>query len=184
MARFVSSQPIAQAPEELLLQATALMASIWPKAGLNVASVVSARQHVERVRAGGGIMFSILEGDRLIAHAKVGERDMVLPDGILHVGCLAGVCVDPEFRGQDLGRQIVRTAFDLVDRGQVPVMLFQTAVPGFYEKLGAREVSNTFFNGTDPALRHERPWWEAHVMSYPAKFAWPDAPIDLNGSAF
>ena len=189
MTPSVLSIPIAQAPDDLLLRAIALMASIWPKAGLDVTDAASAQSYVDRTRAGGGTMFVILEGERLIAHARVSERDMYLPEGALRegtwrVGCLAGVCVDQEFRGRDLGRRVVAAAFGPVDSGVLSVMLFQTAVPGFYEKLGALRLTNTFFNGTDARLGLERPWWEEHVMSYPASFVWPDAPVDLNGPAF
>ena len=175
---------IDQAPDDLLLQAIALLASIWPKASLDLTDAASVQNNVNRARARGGTMFVILEGDRLVAHARVSERDMHLPEETVSVGCLAGVCVDAEFRGRNLGRQVVGAAFGLVDSGVIPVLLFQTAVPGFYEKMGARQLANTFFNGTDLRLGLERPWWEAHVMSYPASFIWPDAPIDLNGPAF
>ena len=96
---------------------------------------------------------------------------------------LAGVKTHPDFRLQGLGARVVRATLAYVDDGTFPLSLFQTNVPGFYEKLGARLVDNRFVNSlaADP---QGRPWWSGHTMIYPAGADWPDGEIDLVGPAW
>jgi predicted N-acetyltransferase YhbS len=97
------------------------------------------------------------------------------------------VCSAPEQRGRGLGAAVVRTAFAEVDEGREAVSLFQTNVPGFYATLGARSVGNVFVNP-----RHRsgekgsvaQPWWNTHVMIYPAAYRWPDGEVDLGGPGY
>ncbi|MBK8475348.1 MAG: GNAT family N-acetyltransferase [Opitutaceae bacterium] len=122
-----------------------------------------------------------------IATAMVFPREIMTSRGALRVLALAGVCTAPECRGRGFGAAVVRAAFAQVDRGAFSVALFQTAVPDFYAKLGARTVSNAFVNSRyRPGDRGsaEHPWWDPNVMIYPAAFRWPEGPIDLLGEGF
>ncbi|MFP4052294.1 MAG: GNAT family N-acetyltransferase [Phycisphaerae bacterium] len=127
--------------------------------------------------------FLLRRHGELVATSRLIPRRIRTADGAMDVLGLAGVKTHPDFRKQGLGAAVVRAAFAGVDDGSFPVSLFQTGVPGFYRKLGAREVDNRFVNrfGQDPA---ERPWWDKVVMIYPADADWPDGEIDLLGPAW
>ncbi len=96
------------------------------------------------------------------------------------VAALAGVLCDPEWRGRGFGSAVVRAAFDLIDDGAFPCALYQTDVPRFYEKIGARQVSNRLVNSlaNDPMVC---PFWGKHAMIYPSSYPWPDGEIDTFG---
>ncbi len=129
----------------------------------------------------------VVRGDRgeIIAKANVFPREIATPSGRLTVMALAGVCSHPDHRGEGLGRRVVQAAFALVDEGAFPLSLYQTTPPvrAFYEKLGARAVTNPFVNSLadDPS---DDPWWNPVRMVYPAAFDWPDGQIDLLGPAY
>jgi len=101
------------------------------------------------------------------------------------VMALAGVCSAPDRRGQGLGKAVVQASLGLVDGGVYQVSLFQTSrkVFPFYEKLGARLVTNRIVNSLapDPAAN---PFWDEVAMSYPASVPWPEGPIDLLGPGY
>jgi len=103
--------------------------------------------------------------------------------GPLDVLGLAGVKTLPEFRMRGYGAAVVRAAFQYVDNGAFCASLFQTRVPGFYEKLGCRRVGNAFTNrfGEEPS---GMPWWDPVRMVYPAARAWPEGSVDLLGPAW
>ena len=88
---------------------------------------------------------------------------------------LASVCSDPKQRGSGYGAHVVTTALHAHDP-RIPV-LFQTGVPAFYLKLGARELQREDGQRRD----NRRPFWEPHTMVYPAEASWPAGEIDLNG---
>lgn len=139
-----------------------------------------------------GELFVVWEGATPVATACTFPREIRTPRGPLTVLALAGVCSVPERRGDGLGRAITRAAFADVDSGRYPVSLFQTNVPDFYAKLGARVVTNPFVNSrfdpNDPAQAgrgtREQPWWSTHAVIYPATYAWPDGEIDLQGLGY
>jgi predicted N-acetyltransferase YhbS len=124
-------------------------------------------------------LFTIWENETAIAHARLFAREITTQRGALTTGALAAVCSAPSHRGQGLGRLVVEAAFARVHDGTFPVILFQTGVPEFYAKLGARNVSNRFVDSTSET--DANPWWQEDIMIYPAAFAWPDGNIDLNG---
>lgn len=126
----------------------------------------------------------VIEDGRVVAHALVFPRTVTTVDGPLEVGALAAVCVDPGRRGGGLGRAVVAAAFaDWLAHGGA-VSLFQTPVPDFYRKLGARTIDNAFVNSRDETGDIHKTWWDRFVMIYPAAFPWPAGPIDLNGRAW
>jgi predicted N-acetyltransferase YhbS len=126
-------------------------------------------------------------GETPVATALFFPREIMTADGALRVMALAGVCSAPEFRGRGLGAAVVRAALAQVDRGAFGVALYQTGVPEFYEKLGARRVGNSFANSYfQPGNlgSAEQPWWDPYVMIYPAGYSWPEGPIDLLGEGY
>ncbi len=151
--------------------------AIWPPE----AGAPSLDETLARWRAQNSVHFVI--GDRenpVLAHALLFRREIRAPNGVLPIGALATVFVHPDYRGRGWGEAAVRAAFNFLPELGAQVSLFQTGVPHFYEKLGARTVSNRFFNGENP----ENPFWDSCEMIYPASFAWPDGAIDLNGPGY
>ena len=127
--------------------------------------------------------FLIRLDGRIVAACNLLPRRIQTAAGTLDVLALAGVKTHPEFRLHGYGAAVVRAAFAHVDNGAFGASLFQTGVPGFYEKLGCRCVDNAFFNslGEDAAVT---PWWDKFIMIYPAAFAWPAGKMDLRGPAW
>ncbi len=163
----------------------ALYDRVWPAVG---ESLVDRR---EAARAGWEReerrLAALWHGDELWAVAMWFPRVVQTANGPLRVLALAGVCSVPEFRGRGFGARVVREAFGAVDRGEFGVALFQTPVPEFYAKLGARTVGNTFCNSrfaVGDRGSAERPWWDDHVMIYPATYPWPEGTIDLLGTGY
>lgn len=126
--------------------------------------------------------FLVREGGRVVAHAAAGVRTIGTGEGNQEVVTLAGVCVAADRRGRGLGAVVVRRAF--AEAGPGRVVLFQTGVPEFYRKLGAREVGNPFFHRPGPGAERVRPWWDPHVLVWPADASWPDGPVDLRGPGY
>lgn len=87
---------------------------------------------------------------------------------------LASVCTDPSRRGEGLGEAVALEALARASE-DVPA-LFQTGVPEFYEKLGARRIPNAITTSLEGA----RGFHEPAAMIYPADVPWDDeAAIDL-----
>lgn len=105
---------------------------------------------------------------------RCGEQD-------LDVLALEGVVCQPDYRGQGLGAAVVRSAFQRVDRGAFRLSLFQTAVPGFYQKLGCSTVEVPLVNSHSTVDRSQCPFWEPWLMVYPTGFAFPGGAIDTLG---
>ena len=130
------------------------------------------------------LRFVIWEDDRAIAHAKTFKRTIITPDGPLPVMALGGVCVAATHRGRGLGAAISRKAFERVQQGTFPLALFQTTVPAFYDRLGARTVDNRFVNSRNRQDPLASPWQDVSVMIYPNHYPWPGGMIDLNGPGY
>lgn len=96
---------------------------------------------------------------------------------------LGAVCVHPEFKRKGLGALLVRAAFERIDKQEFAVALFQTAVPGFYEKLNCKIINNKIINslGENP---DSNPFWDPYVMIYPRQFIGFQTEIDLLGPGF
>jgi GNAT superfamily N-acetyltransferase len=163
----------------------ALYDRIWPQVGtsLELRRDVLRETWVHNERE----VYAFWDDATPLALSMVFPRTISTSDGPLRILALAGVCSAPEKRGLGLGAAVVRAAFAQVAAGRYGVALYQTGVPRFYEKLGARLVHNPFINS-----RHcpgdkgspDNPWWEPHVMIYPAAASWPEGSIDLCGPGY
>lgn len=157
----------------------ALAIAIWPPEPGKSAPTLDATLAQWRQQQSAHFVIHSEHGT-VAAHALIFARTVFTIGGPLVVGALATVCVDPVYRGRGWGVDVVRAAFAYLPELGAPVALFQTGVPEFYEKLGARRVTNHFVNGDDP----NNPFWDACEMIYPASFDWSDGPIDLNGPGY
>ena len=169
-----------------------LLKSIWPGEDKTLDEMIDAffkatqrRQKEHRSDQGAGpLRFVIWQDNQAIAHANTFERTIVTAMGSMSVMALSGVCVALAHRGKGLGAAISRKAFERVDQGDFPVSLFQTPAPGFYEKMGARNVNNPFVNSRNTQDPDASPWHDVQVMIYPKQYRWPDGVVDLNGSGY
>ncbi|TVR49350.1 MAG: GNAT family N-acetyltransferase [Puniceicoccaceae bacterium] len=166
-----------------LLQAT------WPSQEFNLENALQAFLEERTVRRSVPDFqrrrrYIIMTDDRVAAHAITFPRTILTTGGPVEVTALAGVCVAPDLRGGGLGRQVVAAAFADQPETGTAICLFQTGVPGFYRRLGATEVHNTFINGRHPEGSIANPWWDEWVMVFPADGPWPAGRIDLNGPAW
>lgn len=169
--------------DSLMLEIARVRWKIWPDRETHWTDYVEIIRR--RLRAHPETRISILrEGERLAAHARVFERELATAEGALPVLALASVFTDPELRGRGYGRRVVEASWAALSESRCAVSLFQTPVPGFYEKLGARTVSNPFINSHDREHPEATPWWDGHVMIYPAAAPWPDGLIDIRGPAW
>ncbi len=129
-------------------------------------------------------MFLLESNGKLIGYTKVFPRTIYSRQTPLEITALSGVSVLGAYRGAGLGKIMVGEAFRLVDEGLYQTCLFQTNIPAFYEKFGARIIQNRFYNSRDPKGTKTSPWFEPYVMIYPPDNYWPDGDIDLNGPAY
>lgn len=114
-------------------------------------------------------------------YARIFLRKIMIGKRIYRNCALACVCVNELQRRNGYGREIVRCAFERVDNKQYDCSLFQTAVPGFYEKPGAKVINNTCVNSLD---NNSNPWWDKFVMIYPSSVETSDYIIDTNGKGY
>jgi predicted N-acetyltransferase YhbS len=166
--------------------------SVWPDPTRNVAERVEElseyiKENQELVSSTRRLV--IWEADRAIAIGKTFPRKIHVlnskgrPNEDVTVLALSGVCAASDYRGSGLGAAIVKAAFGSLTKA-LPVTLFQTGVPAFYEKLGARLVDNRFVDYQNLEDPMANPWREDYVMIYPACQQWWKSTIDLNGPAW
>ena len=114
---------------------------------------------------------------KLVAMSRTFRRVVATESGQhFPVLALANVCVHPEFRGRSHGRQAVQMAWARLS-AELPLSFYQSGVPAFYERLGARLVPNRIYDSTGADCA----FWEPHAMIYPANASWPGEAIDLLG---
>ncbi|MDR0867587.1 MAG: GNAT family N-acetyltransferase [Planctomycetota bacterium] len=113
---------------------------------------------------------------RLIRHGATGDAEKVI--------ALFAVATHPQFRGRGYGAAAVKAQFARAGH-DAPSALWQTAVPVFYEKIGAVRVRNRFVNSRNLSAPDANPFWEPAVMVYPPA-AWRDHDevIDLLGAGY
>ena len=128
--------------------------------------------------------FVIWEKSKAVAHARIFPRKIVTSKGELCNMALASVCVLEVKRGEGYGRLIVERVFQLLDESEFPLTLFQTGVPGFYRKLGAKNIPNRFYNSRNLSNPDSNPWWEENIMIYPESYDFPPGRVDLNGFGY
>jgi predicted N-acetyltransferase YhbS len=170
-----------EVPYETVASIIALVSQVWPPADGKQPTV---EEVIARCKGRGSLIIVMQEKGAVIAHAQIFRREIKTEHGTLPIGALAGVCVHPDQRGHGYGAEVVRHAFQVLPELGVEVSLYQTDVPEFYEKLGARRVTNQFFDGTRTDGGRENPFWGAYEMIYPASFSWPEGEIDLNGPGY
>ncbi len=127
--------------------------------------------------------YVVRDGGRIVSHASVFAREIDVAGRRYTAAALGGVCTYEQYRGKGYAAEVVRAIFQLVDRGDFELCLFQTGIPPFYEKLGCRLISNRIINSLakDPA---KYPLWEENVMIYPRSLTWPDGTLDLLGPGY
>lgn len=119
--------------------------------------------------------------NKIIGYAKTFTRDIQIGHKNILNCALACVCVDGKFRKNGYGKLIVQKALSAVDSNQYECSLFQTAVPEFYEKVGAKRIYNKCIVSKDNSAN---PWWDPYVIIYPQKFLLKEEVIVLLGKGY
>jgi len=176
--------------QEEIVAVVSLVNRVWPHPEKTVDELVRGftgayeRYFAPYVLSRPPIRFMAWKEDCLAGHAFTFERPMHIGGVETPVMALAQVCVDPACRGNGLGARLARCALQRLQSDEFPLSIFQTTVPGFYEKLGARIVENQFINSRNPNDPGARPWKDGVIMIYPQDFMWPHGSIDLNGPGY
>lgn len=149
---------------------------VWPTSG---SPDTEARLHKMQTRSPGlrdeRIHLAFDPDGTVVALARTFEHTIGYGDGDREIVALASVCSDPQRRGEGFGDAVVHAAFRRVDDRGVP-SLFQTPVPGFYERFDCRVVNNEITTTAPGAEAFDDPW----AMIYPADQSWTDdLAIDL-----
>lgn len=156
---------------------------VWPREGMTIEEQIEEKA----VPKGPMARWHLLhDSESLVAVARTFEREIEFADlgERKRVLALASVCSDPNLRGRGFGIAVVKDAFSRVDEGEFSLSLYQTGVPGFYEKLGARIIENRFINSLSETDPEANPWWEKFSMIYPAASTWNDGLVDLLGPGY
>lgn len=181
---------------ELSLAAATMINAVWPKDDVSLEDYArilrNERPHpyVQDVPEAKRIVFWEEEAGsvRVLAHAYSFARVVtcLANSQSYRLLALASVCVSPEARGRGLGRDAVQEVFKRVSTEDFHGSLFQTGIPAFYEKLGAKQVRHEWINTVPVASERYAKWWEPAIMIWPATAAWPHdgTTLDLNGPAF
>lgn len=169
--------------EEEILAIERLIFATWPPKNEKVLTEAALLEDYKK-RTPGKTSFLLLNDHELIGYAETFVRKIITEDGPLSITGLGAVCVNSTHRGKGLGARIVAHIFKKISQSEVPVCLFQTAVPGFYEKMNCRKINNTFYNSLDLKSPQSDPFWDPYRMIFPKDFLWPNGKIDLNGKGF
>ncbi len=155
--------------------------SIWPPK-----DILSEIQYSERYIAKNenNDLILYLDSGKIFAHAMSFIREIKTDYGLMKILAIKGIAVKPEYRDKNFGKKIVLDAFSSLDTKNLNLSLFQTGVPSFYKKLGARTVKNRFINSLNSEDPQSNPWWDKEVMIYPGSAEFPDGVIDLLGSGY
>lgn len=159
--------------------------TIWPHPKKSVAELAEEALVFSRQQSDNWVRrYVVWEAGDAIAHARIFPRKIITPESELKIMALAGVCVNQKIQGKGLGKSLMESVFHDITLSPFPISLFQTDVPGFYEKLGAKIVSNPFINSQKIAEPDANPWWGEYVMVYPDLANFPEGEIDLNGPGY
>jgi len=120
----------------------------------------------------------------LIGHTEVFHHEIIYNSKVIPILALAGVCVNPNFRGKNIGLEMVKNAFEYIDNGTFDLSIFQTNVPEFYLKLNCKLINNRFINSKSKTDVNLNPWRDPNVMIYPNTYEIGDNIIDLNGECY
>jgi GNAT superfamily N-acetyltransferase len=172
----------AELTQDELLAYSGLSRTVWPPRPDEEPKEIAPEDPASRPER--IVAFIRVDGET-VAEAEGFSRVVATEGGNpLRLLALASVCSHPDHRGQGLGERVVKAVLRRVDDGEFPVAIWQTGVPGFYEKLGARAVSNRFVNRLHPTAPDKNPFWDKVIMIYPAGAKWPDGVIDLGGLGY
>lgn len=174
----VESLPLAELSPELIHAGLVLSGTVWKSDSSPEQGVA---RYLEQARKEAGLAFPMMwhvvrEGDTVVAMACSFRRVIATSTGeSFPILALAGVCTHPDHRQRKLGSAVVQAAWSRLNR-EIPICFFQTGVPPFYEKMGARLVMNRIFDS-----RGTKGFWDPHAMIYPGDASWPVEAIDLLG---
>ncbi len=161
-----------------------LIFSIWPPddGKTDIEKIIERHKNLQPKSFDKVIRFFL--GNELIGHTAIFNREIGIETEKHEILALAGVCVRSGHRGKNLGKKLVKKAFEFVDGSQFNCSIFQTSVPKFYEKLECKQIQNTFINKKSKIDVNVNPWRDPYVMVYPKTYDLGNHIIDLNGDCY
>ena len=126
----------------------------------------------------------IIQENKLMGYAESFPRKILLEGTPLTIMGLATVCIQKHHRGKGLGLALVERTFERINKGEFPVAMFQTGVPGFYLKIGCQVAHNKFINSRNSREPEKNPFWDDCVMIYTNGYTWPTGEVDTLGPGF
>jgi len=78
---------------------------------------------------------------KVVSHAAIWPRELVVDGERYKVGVLVAVATDPDYRKRNLAATLVQSLMDSLHAEEYDFAVLWTGVPGFYEKLGWHAVS-------------------------------------------
>ena len=192
MAFELLSIGVTQIDPDLLEQAAGIALRQWPQR-VPIDPVDEAERRISDAQAYDGpeekrpMVHVVIESGTAIAVATTLERVIGTEVGQMSILALSGVVVEPDRRGEGLGKAVVQAAFNRVDQGVFGFSLYQTEPKnlGFYEGLGARQVHNEIVNSLETPDMNMPVFNPGElVIVYPDKPGWPEGTIDLLGPGY
>ncbi len=168
---------------DLLYQVSRIRQKVWPDRQLTQDAYIPIVQGRFKKRPDMQV-FVGFERDQVVTHAVIFPREIKWGGVLMPVTALASVFTDPERQGRGYASQVVSKAFAVVEQQSLPVVLFQTGVPDFYERLGATAIHNKWVNTVKVTDVDYQMWWDGSIMIYPKTASWPEGELDLNGEAW
>jgi GNAT superfamily N-acetyltransferase len=170
-----------QEAEKYFLQIVKHLFSIWPPK--NPHETAEDRLPIFQKAHEGLFERDIIafEGNDIIGFARIFARPILVNGKQMSNMALENVSVQPKYRGLNIGALLVKEAFSFVDSQIFECSLFQTKVAGFYEKLGARIVTNPIINSLNA---EKKPFWDPHILVYPKTYETGIGEIDLLGDGY
>ncbi|MGD0339477.1 MAG: GNAT family N-acetyltransferase [Bacteroidota bacterium] len=171
-------------PDEALHSIIDLVIQIWPsKNGIdNIAE--RTKSYMKENSTHFNKVILLWEDHTVAGHAEIFDREIFSNNRKIRNMALGGVCVRPSYRGKDFGKIVVQKVFHYIDIGQFECSVFQTNIPQFYDKLGAKIIYNKFFNSQNKGNDITIPDWGPYIMVYPKEYAFDNFDIDLNGNGY
>jgi predicted N-acetyltransferase YhbS len=123
----------------------------------------------------------VTDNNSLIGYANIFDRPIRIGSLLVNNMALASVCVKTEYRKAGIGHTIIKKIFEFIDNKTFECSVFQTAVPEFYIKAGAKKIDNSIINSLN---ENKYPFWDPHVFIYPSSYLLSNEIIDLIGPGY
>jgi len=162
-----------------MAEIVSIIDNAWPQ-GISIEDLIEQFKKKQKSREN-FISFVIRNNGIIISHAGFFTRFIEISGKKEKVGCLAAVTTSPDFRNKGYGSKLVTTIFEGMHEYKIRMIFFQTTIPEFYVKFGAKEIHNQFVISKQ---ERKSPWWDDHAMVFPKSIDLMDYEINLCGAGY